>query len=52
VRGGPHGRDLHRQERGEGVAELSKQGAELIATGIYTRDVVHNIEKRKSNRQR
>src|SRR6266403_1976973 len=34
------------------LAELSKEGAELIATGIYTRDVVHNIEKRKSNRQR
>ncbi len=34
------------------LAELSKEGAELIATGIYTKDVVHNIEKRKSNRQR
>ena len=34
------------------LAELFKEGAELIATGIYTRDVVHNIEKRKSNRQR
>ncbi len=34
------------------LAELCKEGAELIATGIYTRDVVHNIEKRKSNRQR
>jgi anti-anti-sigma regulatory factor len=33
------------------LAELSKEGAELIATGIYTRDVVQNIEKRKSNRQ-
>jgi anti-anti-sigma regulatory factor len=32
------------------LAELSKQGAELIATGCYTRDVVHNIEKKKSNR--
>jgi len=34
------------------LAELSKGGAELIATGCYTRHVVHNIEKRKSNRQR
>src|SRR6266403_2820732 len=34
------------------LAELSKEGAELIATGIYTRDVVHNIERKKSNRQR
>src|SRR5882724_2479966 len=34
------------------LADLSKEGAELIATGIYIRDVVHNIEKRKSNRQR
>jgi len=34
------------------LAELSKEGAELIATGCYTRHVVHNIEKRKSNRQR
>ncbi len=34
------------------LAELCKEGAELIATGCYTRHVVHNIEKRKSNRQR
>ena len=34
------------------LAELCKEGAELIATGIYGRHVVHNIEKRKSNRQR
>ena len=33
------------------LAELFKQGAELIATGIYTRHVVHNIERKKSNRQ-
>jgi anti-anti-sigma regulatory factor len=33
------------------LAELSKEGAELIATGIYTRHVVHNIERKKSNRQ-
>ena len=26
------------------LAVLFKEGAELIATGIYTRDVVHNIE--------
>jgi len=32
------------------LAELFKQGAELIATGIYTRHVVHNIERKKSNR--
>jgi anti-anti-sigma regulatory factor len=31
------------------LAELSKQGAELIATGCYTRHVVDNIE-RKQNR--
>jgi ABC-type transporter Mla MlaB component len=33
------------------LAELSKEGAELIATGVYTRHVVHNIERKKSNRQ-
>jgi len=33
------------------LAELFNQGAELIATGIYTRSVVHNIERKKSNRQ-
>jgi anti-anti-sigma regulatory factor len=33
------------------LAELSKEGAELIATGCYTRHVVHNIERKKSNRQ-
>jgi len=33
------------------LAELFRQGAELIATGIYTRHVVHNIERKKSNRQ-
>ena len=33
------------------LAELSKQGAELIATGCYTRHVVRNIERKKSNRQ-
>ncbi|MDQ1410799.1 MAG: hypothetical protein QOJ41_2534 [Acidobacteriaceae bacterium] len=32
------------------LAELSKQGAELVATGCYTQHVVHNIEKKKSNR--
>ncbi len=35
----------------EVLAELCKQGAELVATGIYTRHVVRNIERRKSNRQ-
>ena len=33
------------------LAELSKEGAELIAAGVYTRHVVHNIEKKRSNRQ-
>jgi RecB family endonuclease NucS len=33
------------------LAELSKQGAELVATGCYTRHVVHNIERKKSNRR-
>jgi anti-anti-sigma regulatory factor len=33
------------------LAELSKGGAELIATGCYTRHVVHNIERKRSNRQ-
>jgi len=33
------------------LAELFKNGAELIATGIYTLHVVHNIERKKSNRQ-
>ena len=33
------------------LAELSKEGAELIATGCYTRHVVDNIERKKSNRQ-
>jgi anti-anti-sigma regulatory factor len=28
------------------LAQLSKQGAELIATGCYTRHVVHNIERK------
>jgi anti-anti-sigma regulatory factor len=34
------------------LAELSTQGAELIATGCYTRHVVQSIERTKSNRQR
>jgi ABC-type transporter Mla MlaB component len=33
------------------LAELSKEGAELIATGVYTRHVVGKIERKKSNRQ-
>jgi len=33
------------------LAELSKEGAELIATGVYTKHVVHNIERKKSNRR-
>ena len=33
------------------LAELSKEGAELIATGVYTQHIVHNIERKKSNRQ-
>ena len=32
------------------LAELSKEGAKLIATGCYTRHVVQNIERKKSNR--
>jgi anti-anti-sigma regulatory factor len=32
------------------LIELSKEGAELIATGIYMRHVVHNIERKKSRR--
>jgi hypothetical protein len=30
------------------LAQLCKQGAQLIATGCYTRHVVDNIEKKKS----
>jgi len=33
------------------LTALFRQGAELIATGVYTGYVVHNIEKKKSNRQ-
>jgi len=33
------------------LSELSKEGAELIATGVYTRHVVRNIERKKPNRQ-
>jgi anti-anti-sigma regulatory factor len=33
------------------LSALFKQGAELIATGVYTGHVVHNIEKKKSHRQ-
>jgi hypothetical protein len=33
------------------LAELCKEGAKLIATGVYTRHVVHNIERKTSNRQ-
>ena len=37
--------------RGErALIELSKEGAELIATGIYMRHVLHNIERKKSRR--
>ncbi len=35
----------------EVLAELCKQGAELIATGCYTRHVVRNIERKNSKRQ-
>ena len=28
------------------LSKLSKEGAELIATGVYTRHVVQNIEKK------
>jgi len=37
---------------GRSARRVVQRSAELIATGIYTRDVVQNIEKRKSNRQR
>ena len=30
------------------LSELCKEGAQLIATGVYTRHVVHNIEKKNS----
>ena len=33
------------------LAEFSKEGAERIATGMYIRHVVHDIERKKSNRQ-
>jgi hypothetical protein len=33
------------------LAVLFKAGAELIATGTYTQYVVHNIEKKKSDRR-
>jgi len=33
------------------LAELSKEGAELIATGVYTRHVVYEIGRKKSNRR-
>jgi anti-anti-sigma regulatory factor len=33
------------------LTELCKEGAELVATGVYTRHVVQNIEKKKSSRQ-
>ena len=35
----------------EVLAELSKEGAELIATGCYTLHVIQNLNRRKSNRQ-
>src|SRR2546430_17284846 len=33
------------------LAELSKECAELIATGRYTLHVIHNLNRKKSNRQ-
>jgi len=33
------------------LAELCSEGAELIATGVYTQHIVDNIERKKSNRQ-
>jgi anti-anti-sigma regulatory factor len=33
------------------LTELFKDGAELIATGVYTRHVVHNIQRKKPVRQ-
>src|SRR6267143_3452201 len=33
------------------LAELSKEGAELIATGCYTSHVIQSLEKKKSKRR-
>jgi ABC-type transporter Mla MlaB component len=33
------------------LAELCKEGAEFIATGVYTQHIVHNIARKKSNHQ-
>jgi hypothetical protein len=33
------------------LADLSKEGAELIATGCYTRHLVHNLNRKQSNGQ-
>ena len=33
------------------LAQLCEEGAALVATGMYTCHVVHNIERKKSNRQ-
>jgi anti-anti-sigma regulatory factor len=33
------------------LTELCEQGAELTATGVYTRHVVQNIARKKTNRQ-
>jgi len=33
------------------LAELSKEGAEFIATGCYTLLIVHNLNRKKSNGQ-
>jgi anti-anti-sigma regulatory factor len=33
------------------LAELSKEGAELIATGCYTLHVIQSLTRKKSNRQ-
>jgi anti-anti-sigma regulatory factor len=33
------------------LAELCREGAEFVATGVYTQHVVDNIERKKSNRQ-
>jgi anti-anti-sigma regulatory factor len=33
------------------LAELCKEGAEFIATGVYTQHIVRNIARKKSNHQ-
>jgi len=50
VRGGLTGVTFIDKSGEKALAELSKEGAELIATGIYTRHVC-TTSRKKSNRQ-